>query len=229
MFEVDHVAVWLTDRDAVLAELSAATSLPVLEGYAPDGRRVARGLRFANGPFLDLHQAEIDGPGLLALRGAVRTGEAVAIHSGWRATLTLHEASGEPWSILSFARKQGLLSRLFVIQYEPNSPAWASPVFNGGLYDRPPDRGALLTAVRLTTSDPDRTDADLRRLGFSARPGGRYSAGAVDLILSEGDDAISGLEIEGGGPPCRIKIGQHLTVCVGAESIGLTTAFPPAI
>lgn len=61
MFEIDHIPVWTRDRDGALERLSAATGLPILDGFAPDGRRVARGLRFSNGPFLDVHQAEADG------------------------------------------------------------------------------------------------------------------------------------------------------------------------
>jgi hypothetical protein len=69
MFEIDHIPVWTRDRDGVLQRLQEATGLPILEGFAPDGRRAARGLRFSNGPFIDVHQADRDG---LVFLGLVR-------------------------------------------------------------------------------------------------------------------------------------------------------------
>jgi len=223
MFDVDHVPVWLADRDGVLDQLASATGQPILDGYAPDGRRVARGLRFGNGPFLDLHQAETDGWALLALTGSVREAQAIAAQCGWKARLTPHVPGGEPWSILSFARGQGLLSALFVIEYATDAAAWTSPVYNGGLYHHPRGAGVALTAVRLTTSDRSRADRDLRSLGFRPGAGGRYVGTKADLVLADGRDAVVGVDIEGAGPCRPVALGPTLTAWVGVDSSGLTS------
>ncbi|MGH6963807.1 MAG: hypothetical protein ACREE0_04955, partial [Phenylobacterium sp.] len=168
MLQIDHIPVWTRDRDGALEGLSAATGLPILEGFAPDGRRIARGIRFSNGPFIDVHQAEGDGPALLGLSEDVDAAEALAAVRGWRTRIERrsHEPEAAPWSILSFRRGQGLLSAMFVIDYACDDGAWTSPVFNGGLYHRPAAPGAALRRVWLTAADPEGAGRALEALGF---------------------------------------------------------------
>lgn len=217
MFEVDHIPVWLTDRDRAVTMLAEATGLPILEGFAPQGRRIARGVRFGNGPFVDLHQADEEGPVFLGLGGDAHAAEAIARRSGWKARLTPHTAGGEPWTILSFAPGQGLLSRLFVIQYVTGDAAWSSPVFNGGLYHRPACGGAALTCVRLAAADRVRADADLRALGFRADGDGRYRGGRADLVLVDGEDAVLQVDVAAPGPSVRIPLGSQIAAAVGGH------------
>ncbi len=205
MFQIDHIPVWTRDRDGALDRLSAATGLPILEGYAPDGRRVARGVRFSNGPFLDVHEAEGEGPPLLGLAGDVPAAEALAARQGWRARAALQreEPDAEPWSILSFRRGQGLLSSMFVIHYAKAPEAWTSPIFNGGLYHLPAGEGPALRRVWVTADDVDEAGRALEALGFvpgaetrsSIAPfaGRTYRGSRADLVLASGEDAVRAL------------------------------------
>lgn len=224
MFEVDHIPIWLTDRDSALAALSAATSLAILDGYAPDGRCAARGVRFANGPFLDLHQSAQASAAYLALRGDVCGAELIAQRAGWKARLTTRAAGGEPWSVLTFAPGQGLLSRMFVIEYAADPAAWTSPVFNRGLYHHPPGPGPDLTAVRLTASDLARADRDLAWLGLRREREGVWRANGVDLFVTAGEDGVASIDVGGHEPAVTISLGPRVSARVGGRvAIGLTS------
>lgn len=229
MFEIDHIPVWTQDRDDALLRLSKATGLPILEGFAPEGRRIARGVRFSNGPFIDVHRAEVDGPVLLGLSGDVDTAEALATQQGWRtrAERRSEEPDAAPWSMLSFRGGQGLLGAMFVIDYARDAWAWTSPIFNGGLYHQPAGAGAALRRVWLTAAQPDQAGAALEALGFvrdeeahsSAAPGlGRiYRGGRADIVLAVGEDAVVRFDVEADGPIRIIEIGPRLMAVVGRE------------
>ena len=229
MFEVDHIPVWMQDRDGGVLRLSEAAGLPILEGFAPDGRQVARGLRFSNGPFIDVHQSQADGPVLLALLGDVDAAEALADQQGWRIRTERRsrEPDAAPWSILSFRRGQGLLSTMFVIDYARDAGAWTSPVFNGGLYHRPAGPGCALRRVWLTAVDPEQAGGALEALGFvhgdearssaAPRSGRIYRGGRVDIVLAAGEDAVVRFDVEADGPPQVVEIGARLTVVIGRE------------
>jgi hypothetical protein len=230
MFEIDHIPIWIADRDGALARLSRATGLPILEGFAPGGRQVARGVRFSNGPFVDMHQAESDGPVFLGLSGRVEAAEALAARQGWRTRIEPRslEPDAAPWSIVSFRRGQGLLTLQFVINYAREPGAWASPIFNGGLYHQPAGAGAALRRVWLTATDPGQAGETLEALGFvagedwrSALPpasGRIYRGGRCDVILSAGEDAVVRFDVGGERPVQSIRIGARLTAVVGDES-----------
>src|SRR3990167_5839081 len=84
MLALDHLAIWTEERDGLAARLSELTGLPVLDGFFPDGRRVARGVRFARGAFIDLHQVDQSGGQVfLGLRGEVEAVERLAVREGW--------------------------------------------------------------------------------------------------------------------------------------------------
>jgi hypothetical protein len=227
MLEIDHIPVWTPDRDAALERLSATTGLPILEGFAPEGRRIARGVRFSNGPFLDVHQADADGPPFLGLSGEIAAAEALAARQGWRMRTAArrHEPDAAPWSILSFRRDQGVLTAMFVIGYAAEPEAWSSPIYNGGLYHRPADRGAGLRRVWLTARDTDQAGRQLEAMGFiadseirsSVAPfaGRIYRGGRADIVLAGGEDAVARVDIDGGGPPQVLQIGARLTAVIG--------------
>jgi len=229
MFEIDHIVVRVADRDAALERLAAATGLPILDGYAPGGRRVARGVRFANGPFLDVHQSEEPVPVFLGLSGEVRKAQTIADTQEWRSRLApLAEGpDAEPWSLLSFRRGQGLLSRLFVVEYEDDEGAWRSPIFNGGLYHLPPVGGPRLRRVWVTASDVAAARDMLLALEFWAageiespvwpHRGQVFQHRAADIVLAEGDDAVVRADVAMDEAVRTVSIGERFTVVVGRE------------
>jgi hypothetical protein len=79
-------------------------------------------VRFANGPFLDIHSAESGRGVIVILEGPLEEAERLAAGQGWRAVAHRRDdAPAEarpPWSILAFRRGQGALSHLAVIDYE---------------------------------------------------------------------------------------------------------------
>ena len=226
MFHLDHIAAWTPERDAALGALSQAVGLPIVEGYAPQGRRVARGLRFSNGPFLEVHQSEAPGPVLIGLAGELRAAEAVAGEQDWR--FRLRRGGGpdpEPWSILAFGRGQGLLSSLFVIEYAEDEAAWRSPVFNGGLYHLPPVGGPPLSRVWVTAADVGQAREVLQALNFWAaaevespvwpHQGQVFQGRHADIVLAEGDDGVQRIDIATDGPAQVIPLGERLRALVG--------------
>lgn len=224
MFAIDHVVVWTADRDAALAALSAATGLPILEGYAPQGRVQARGVRFANGPFLDVHEAPGHGPVFMGLGGRVADAETLAAREGWRAKVGA--GHDEPWDMLSFRKDQGLVSQLFVLDYRL-AQVEALPAFNRGLYHRPPAGGPPLERVWIAATDMDRAGADLAALGFehegevrsAAAPfaGRRYRGARGDVVVCAGEDAVVRLDVAADGPLAEVALGPKLTAVVGRE------------
>lgn len=224
MFHIDHVVVWTPDRDAVLAALAAATGLPVLEGYAPEGRLQARGVRFANGPFLDVHAAPDQGPVFMGLGGRLADAEALAVRQGWRAKAGA--GPDEPWDMLSFRKDQGLISQLFVIDYRPEQVE-ALPAFNRGLYHLPPNGGPELARVWIAAADVARAGTDLEALGFedggdvrsAAAPfeGRLYRGARGEVAVCAGADAVVRVDVPTDGPLTEVGLGPQLRVVVGAE------------
>ena len=229
MLEIDHIPVWTADRDGALERLSDAVGLPILEGFAPDGQRVARGVRFSNGPFIDVHQAEMEGPALLGLSGEITGAEALAERQGWRARMErpLDGPDASPWSMLSFRRGQGVLSQMFVIDYASDPDAWSSPIFHGGLYHHPASPGARLRQVWLAVADIVEAGRALQAMGFEpagearssvAPHGGQTYRGEVaDLVLTSGEDAVIRFDVEVEGPLQVVRIGAGVTAVVGCD------------
>ena len=224
MFEIDHVVVWTAERDAAVEALAAATGLPVLEGYAPEGRLQARGVRFANGPFLDVHEAPGQGPVFMGLAGSVAEAEALAARQGWRAKLGA--GPDEPWDMLSFRKDQGLLTQLFVIDYRLEQVT-GSPVFNRGLYHLPPAGGPPLSRVWIASTGVDRAGRDLAALGFTdggdvrsaAAPfeGRLYCGGSADVVVCAGDDAAVRIDVPAEAPLVEVALGPKLRAVVGRD------------
>lgn len=224
MFGIDHVVVWTPERDAVVEALSAATGLPVLEGYAPEGRLQARGVRFANGPFLDVHAAPADGPVFMGLGGRLADAEALAGRQGWR--FRVGAGHDEPWDMLSFRKDQGLVTQLFVIDYRLEQVE-ALPAFNRGLYHRPPAGGPPLARVWIAAADVVRAGADLGALGFedsgevrsAVAPfeGRLYRGARGDVVVCAGEDGVVRIDAPTDGPLVEVALGPKLRAVVGRE------------
>lgn len=231
MLTLDHLALWTAERDRLVERLAEVSGHPALDGYAPEGRVAAQGVRFAGGAFVDVHEATPDSAGhvLLGLRGDIDAAARLAAAQGWgfRAVGWREAGDGSPWSMLSFRRRQGLLSLMFVIDYAQEPEAWASPVFDRPLYraSSAPASGASLGRVWLQTADLTASSRVLEALGFVAAgevssaypPGeGRLFRGvAGDLVLAPGpDDGIVRFDLDG-PPPLAEAFGERLTLTVG--------------
>lgn len=206
MIRLDHIAIWTDQRDGLLNSVADAAHLEIMDGYAPGGVLAARGVRFANGPFLDVHQV---GPGpedgrpfhrLIGLNGDIDQVEHRVTAAGLRAKAArraeaAHPEREAPWDLLSFRKGQGLASQMFVIAYHPGAPT--SPDFASPLYDPAGPGGgpAVLSRVWLPEADPEAAQAVLAALG--ARPlgpvesrlppyeGMAYDLGPSQLVLAK--------------------------------------------
>lgn len=216
--------VWTADRDAALAALSAATGLPILDGYAPEGRLQARGVRFANGPFLDVHEAPEHGPVFMGLGGRLADAEALAARQGWRTRVGA--GPDEPWDMLSFRKDQGLITQLFVIDYRLEQVV-DLPAFNKGLYHLPPAGGPPLARVWIAARDLARAGADLVALGFEdggavrsdAAPfeGRLYRGARGDVVVCGGEDAVVRIDVPTERPLAEVALGPKLRAVVGRD------------
>lgn len=220
MVTLDHIAIWTDRRDHLLAALGEATGHVGLDGYAPGGQVVARGVRFANGPFLDVHQVGSPSPDagqpfhrLIGLCGEIDQIERQITAAGLRVKASqrreaAHPELEAPWDLLSFRKGQGLASQMFVIAYHPG--ASTSPDFAGPLYE-PARRGAgsaTLSRVWLPEADLDAVRAVLAALEIqplgpvqSRLPpydGLAFDLGSTQLVLAKP-----------WGPPSAMRLDIH--------------------
>lgn len=232
MLALDHLAIWTAHRDRLVGRLAELTGLPELDGYAPEGRPVARGVRLAGGAFLDIHEvtpAPAAGQVFLGLRGSVGAVERVAAEQGWgvRVGRWQDAPDGSPWSILSFRRDHGILNAIFVIEYGPPE-AWTSPVFDHDLYrtGASPAAGPRLARVWMQAADTARSGRMLEALGFEAagdaasafapESGRLYRGTAGDIVLRPGaDDRVLRFDLSGDGPAVNEPFGERLTLTRG--------------
>lgn len=217
MMCLDHIAIWTRRRDALLAALSDATGMGIIDGYAPGGRVAARGVRFANGPFLDVHEVEAPPDGaqpfhrLLGLGGDIDQIERRVTAAGLRAKAARRAEAARPeleapWDLLSFRKEQGLASQMFVIAYHPGAPTL--PDFESRLYDPAgPGAGpAALSRVWLSEADLETARAvldalDARSLGLmqSDQPpyeGLAFDLGPTQLVLAKPWDSPRALRLD---------------------------------
>lgn len=140
---LDHIVFRTARRDSIVEDITALSGLEPLIGYSEGSSIISKGIRFDNGPFLDIfprssEKDEFDP--LLALGGNIEHVAKVAKRNGWRTVVQRSEDFDEmvrpPWSTLSFRRGQGFVSSLFIIQYEAVSKQSLSPSFSGPLYRR---------------------------------------------------------------------------------------------
>ena len=229
-FRVDHVVIRTPGRDALVERVAKLSRRPVLDGYRPGGEVMSRGVRFANGPFLDVFQAEAGVPALI-LQGSIAAVETLAVARDWafrshRREAIADPAADQPWSMLMFQRGQGLLTQISLIEYAADPAPWALPAFSGALYppDAPPDQGARLRRVWLGASDLNRAAADLIALGFSAagpvvsdfapHAGTLFRGSRADLVLFPGTDGVARLDIDGAAPQ-RVELTPDLALVCG--------------
>ncbi len=229
-FRVDHVVIRTPGRDALLEKVASLSARPVLDGYRPGGEVVSRGVRFANGPFLDVFAQEAVAPALI-LQGPIAALEAVATARDWafrsyrRETIT-DPAQDQPWSMLMFRRGQGLLTRISAIEYATDPAPWALPAFSGALYrpDSPPDQGVRLRRVWVGAQDIKRAAAELMAMGFVAagpassdfapHAGTLFRGPRADLVLFAGPDGVARLDIDGRAPQ-RVELTPELALVCG--------------
>ena len=218
-FKLDHVVIQTPDRDGFVRQVAEASGLPVLRGYAASEVVHSLGVRFANGPFLDVFTTGTPGTAMI-LQGSVDTAERLATAQGWAARFDRREIRPAahpafPWSMALFRRGQGLLTKVGVIEYAPEAVAWADPDFSGGLYRPAPEGTATLARVWLSAEDTARAERDLAVLGYRAsgearsaswpHAGRRLAGPAADLVLFEGADGVARLDIATGrGRPREI-------------------------
>lgn len=201
---LDHIPIWTHQRDALLTALAQFAGMAAVDGYSPGGRVVARGVRFANGPFLDVHQLPDTvsaGPArfLVALRASADEIGALAERHGWRVKLDRRADAAEPhlqppWSLASFRRGQGVLSQTFAIEYHRGAATtadYAVPLYDP---DAPPTGPARLDRVRLPVDDRAAAGEALARLG----------AGQICAAPVAEPDLCLDLTVPG-APPQRLK------------------------
>ena len=219
---IDHLAIWTAAPEALAARIAALTGLERREGFQPEGALLSRGVRFANGPFLDIFEG--DRPQVfMGLAANIEATERLCAEQGWTGEREPRLDDVQPWDILYLARNRGVFSRLFVIDYEQDHPGWASPTYGNPLYRSglPPATGARLDRVWLTVIDPARAAANLRRLGFE--PGGPVgedaalfegARGSVVLLPCPPDarEVVARLEIAGALEDAEEPFGEVLTL-----------------
>lgn len=229
-FRVDHVVIRTPGRDALVEKVARLSARPVLDGYRPGGEVLSRGVRFANGPFLDVFAQEAGAPALI-LQGPIAALEALATTRDWafrsypREAIT-DPAEDQPWSMLMFRRGQGLLTQISAIEYAKDPAPWALPAFSGALYppDTPPDRGARLRRVWLGAQDVNHAAADLIALGFvvagpvasdfAPHAGTLFRGSRTDLVLFAGPDGVARIDIDGREPQ-RVELTPDLALVCG--------------
>lgn len=225
MIRLDHIALWTDQRDDLLNVVAKAAGLEIIDGYVPGGKLAARGVRFANGPFLDVHQVGPPPEGgrpfhrLIGLSGDFDRLERRVAAAGLRAKAARRAEAARPdleapWDLLSFRKGQGLASQMFVIAYHAGAPTL--PDYQSPLYDPAgPGAGpAVLSRVWLPEADPEAAQAVLAALGAGALgrvtsrlppyEGVAYKLGATRLVIAppwDGPLALRlDLEVEGTDP-----------------------------
>ncbi len=201
------------DRDGLAAKVAALSGRPLLAGYRGGDPQGSVGVRFANGPFLDIF-GESATPAALILQGPLSDLESLAAAKGWafrshrRETIT-DPAQDQPWSMLMFRRGQGLLTQISAIEYADDPAPWALPDFSGPLYppNPAPDTGTRLRRVWVGAQEVARAAGDLAALGFVAagpvhsefppHEGTLYRGSRADLVLFAGPDGVARLDIDG--------------------------------
>ena len=229
-FRVDHLVIRTPGRDALVKKVAALTGRQVLDGYRPGGEVTSRGVRFANGPFLDVFGEDAGAPALI-LQGPIAAMEALAAARDWAYRSHRREAisnpdEDQPWSMLMFRRGQGLLTQISLIEYAKDPGPWALPAFAGPLYppNTPPDQGVRLRRVWLGALDTGRAAADLMALGFTAagpvqsefapHAGTLFRGPRTDLVLFAGPDGVARLDVDGSAPQ-RVELTPDLALVCG--------------
>lgn len=219
---IDHLAIWTADPEVLTARIAALTGLERREGFQPEGALLSRGVRFANGPFLDIFEG--DRPQVfVGLSGDIAAAESLCAEYGWSGEQEPRPDDVQPWDILYLATNRGVFSRLFVIGYDQDHPGWGSPTYGNPLYRPalPARTSARLHRVWLSVIDPARAATNLRRLGFD--PAGPVDENAAlfkgargDVVLApcppDAREVVTRLEIAGAREDAEERFGEVLTL-----------------
>ena len=219
------------DRDGWCDRLAESTGLPVLDGWSPDGGLWSRGVRFANGPFLDIHNPPPDEeppPPSVLLRGSLAEAETLAGQRSWRFKASRRSDAqpdqASPWSLGYFSRGQGVLSRIGLIEYEVDPATCGNPEYSVPLFAlrSASGSGARLDRVWMGVEDEDAAGLELCALGFTPvgevrappdRVGRRFAHTVCDLVLFQGQDGVSRLDISASVRGVTLKLAGLEVVC----------------
>jgi len=176
--KLDHISIWSDRSDRILACLQEQFGMKVLSGFDRGGQVIARGVRFRNGPFLDIRQLGRVLPGfdrsfhrLFALEGSTDDVEVVARKKGWVTAVKrrseVEHPSQEPYvSSVSFRQGQGLLSEFFTVEHGPDDPRF------GPLYDTAQSPLSQVELSRVWLPVEDAIGAEMTMAALGAVPQG---------------------------------------------------------
>jgi hypothetical protein len=176
---LDHIVCKSPQRSRLVGQLSTDHGLQVLPGFRWDDQLLSEGVRFSNGPFIDVFDwPRLKAPfePLLAIEADLASAEIAAKKQGWNFHVSMrHQApfnERPPWSILSFSRGQGFVSSLFIIEYDDSPDAWQNEQFCGLLYRRSNEHksAAELTSIEVLSADASTCLAQLDKLGLAPLP-----------------------------------------------------------
>ncbi|MEM7687516.1 MAG: hypothetical protein AAF291_00710 [Pseudomonadota bacterium] len=170
---LDHIVYKSPQRSRLIGRLNDGHGFKVLPGFKWNDQLLSEGVRFSNGPFIDVFDwppAKAPFKPLLAIEADLADAEGAAQKQGWSFRVFRHRDvpvdERPPWSILSFTRGQGLVSSLFLIEYEDDPEAWRNKQFSGLLYERS-DRhrsSVELTSVEILSADVSESMSQLDKL-----------------------------------------------------------------
>lgn len=199
---IDHVVLRSPRREALLADLANRFQLDILNGFKSDEVVQSWGVRFANGPFLDVFDWPSDKSPfvpLIGLAGDIAKAQEVASQHGWACILHCRNdfpiQDRPPWSTLSFKRGQGLISSFFIIEYEECPQAWMIDNYSGALYDRmqAPTETVELSGVTMLCDDVPQARLQMEALASNPIPllklsptsGNRQGVGSLQIRRPE--------------------------------------------
>ena len=176
---LDHIVCKSPHRSRLVGQLSTDHGFQVLPGFRWNDQLLSEGVRFSNGPFIDVFdwpQMKAPFEPLLAIEADLASAEIAARKQGWSLHVSMRHqapvAERPPWSILSFSRGQGFVSSLFIIEYDDSPDAWQNEQFCGLLYRRSNEHesAAELASIEVLTADASTSLAQLDKLGLAPIP-----------------------------------------------------------
>lgn len=176
---LDHIVYKSPQRSRLISRLNSGHEFKVLPGFQWHDQLLSEGVRFSNGPFIDVFDWPYEKAPfkpLLAIEADLADAEVAARKQGWNFHVfrpqDVPAVDRPPWSILSFPRGQGLVSSLFLIDYEDDPEAWQNKQFSGLLYERS-DRHRSpveLTGVEILSADVSVSISQLDKLAVAPIP-----------------------------------------------------------
>ena len=151
----------------------------MLPGFQWNNQLLSEGVRFSNGPFIDVFdwpQEKDPFTPLLAIEAGLASAEIAAKKQGWRFHIfrrgEMPVDERPPWSIISFPRGQGLVSSLFIIEYEDSPEAWQNEQFGGLLYKKSNEHSSAveLSGIELLCTDVSTSLSQLDKLTVASPP-----------------------------------------------------------